>query len=313
MIKRCTQCKKLKPKTLELFHKSKYGKEGLNPKCKKCVCFNRRNWKWLKRRKRTPKNPLGLPESKTCSTCSKEKGSSEFRITESRRQGISLYYQCKECERTYDRSRPLIKTVKELKIAEELKIAMEAKRVEMEAKHVGLILERERKKVIAKEKKKVVNLKYQKKKRKTDPLWRLAANLRHRTNMALRNGNFTKRSGLSQYLGCTMQEFVAHLESLWQPGMTWDNYGAEQYHWNMDHVIPLASADTVEEMHSLCHFSNVRPMWFRLNCKKNDKSPEEWTAYKLLHNIDESKMPISPDPLKTEPTPAMVATLPGTN
>jgi hypothetical protein len=89
----------------------------------------------------------------------------------------------------------------------------------------------------------------------------------------------TKKSSLSQYLGCSIEEFKKHLESYWEPGMTWDNYGNGLEKWNMDHTLPLASATSAEEMHKLCHYTNIRPMWSIPNSTKNDKTPEEWAIY----------------------------------
>jgi hypothetical protein len=132
-------------------------------------------------------------------------------------------------------------------------------------------------------------------KRKEDPLFRVAENLRRATGGFIKSKGLKKTQRLHEYLGCTSQEFKTHLESLWQPGMNWDNYGWGNDKWNIDHRIPLASANTVEELYKLSHYSNLQPLWQPDNFIKADK------------------MPISPDPLKTEPTPAMVATLSETN
>jgi len=147
---------------------------------------------------------------------------------------------------------------------------------------------------------------YERLKRKTNPLYRLSANLRHRTNMALKKGSFTKKSSLSEYLGCSVKEFKAHLEALWTAEMNWSNYGLGPGLWNMDHTIPLASAKSEEEIHKLCHYTNIRPMWSEYNCMKNGQSPEEWALYKLKHNIDESKPPsIAPLTESISPSPEL--------
>lgn len=159
--------------------------------------------------------------------------------------------------------------------------------------------QRRQERLIAKEKKKLekdllkksAQALYERNRRKNDPLYRLACNLRHRTNMALKNGSFTKKSSLNEYLGCSLEKFKAYLESQWRLGMNWDNYGTKSGQWNMDHLVPLASAKTAEEMHDLCHYYNIKPMWAFHNLTKSNKTPEEWAVYKLQHNIDESKQP----------------------
>jgi hypothetical protein len=37
--------------------------------------------------------------------------------------------------------------------------------------------------------------------------------------------------------------------------MSWDNLGE----WHIDHIIPLASANTEKEMIDLCHYTNLQP------------------------------------------------------
>jgi hypothetical protein len=51
--------------------------------------------------------------------------------------------------------------------------------------------------------------------------------------------------------------------------MSWDNYGF--YGWHIDHVIPLSSAKTEEEVYKLCHYTNLQPLWAEDNLKKGSK------------------------------------------
>jgi hypothetical protein len=51
--------------------------------------------------------------------------------------------------------------------------------------------------------------------------------------------------------------------------MTWDNYGVGG--WEIDHIIPLASAKTEEEVYKLCHYTNLQPLWANENFKKGKK------------------------------------------
>ncbi|APU88886.1 conserved hypothetical protein [Virus Rctr197k] len=70
-------------------------------------------------------------------------------------------------------------------------------------------------------------------------------------------------------LGCTIGELMVHLESKFQPGMTWDNYGE----WHIDHVRPLASFDLTdsEQCKRACHFTNLQPLWGPDNLAKGAK------------------------------------------
>ena len=51
--------------------------------------------------------------------------------------------------------------------------------------------------------------------------------------------------------------------------MTWDNYS--YYGWHIDHIIPLSSANSDEELMKLCHFTNLQPLWYLENLKKSNK------------------------------------------
>lgn len=112
---------------------------------------------------------------------------------------------------------------------------------------------------------------YKTEKRRSDPATRLAHNLRRRLNHVIRG---TIKSGSAvRDLGCTIEELVKRIENLWESGMTWENYGCGKYHWNVDHIIPLSAFDLMnrEQFLKANHFSNLQPMWHRLNIIKSDK------------------------------------------
>ena len=73
-------------------------------------------------------------------------------------------------------------------------------------------------------------------------------------------------------LGCNAQEFKEHLEGLFIDGMAWDNYGKGG--WEVDHKIPISRARTIDEVHSLNHYTNLQPMWGLDNWKKSNKYEE---------------------------------------
>lgn len=102
-----------------------------------------------------------------------------------------------------------------------------------------------------------------------DPLYKLATLLRSRINSALKAKSLRKTHKLKDYLGCTLSELKAYLEKQFQPGMSWKNNTREG--WHIDHIVPLASATTSEEMYKLCHFSNLQPLWAKDNLSKSDK------------------------------------------
>ena len=67
-------------------------------------------------------------------------------------------------------------------------------------------------------------------------------------------------------LGCSSEEFRAHLERQFQEGMTWENHGD----WHMDHIVPCAHFDLKDpEQQKKCFIaSNIQPLWKADHMKK---------------------------------------------
>lgn len=103
--------------------------------------------------------------------------------------------------------------------------------------------------------------------RDTDPLFRLITNMRSRLHIAFKNRNWQKESTTSQLLGCDLEQVMKHIESKFKQGMSWENYGK----WHIDHIIPLCSAKTPDDVSKLCHFSNLQPLWALDNIRKKGK------------------------------------------
>ena len=69
-------------------------------------------------------------------------------------------------------------------------------------------------------------------------------------------------------LGCTIPELKQYLESKFQEGMTWENWGV--HGWHIDHIIPLSSFDLTcrEQFLKVCHYTNLQPLWAKDNLSK---------------------------------------------
>jgi hypothetical protein len=63
----------------------------------------------------------------------------------------------------------------------------------------------------------------------------------------------------------------AHIESLFTPGMSWENYGRDADQWQMDHKIPLSKFDlhNPTEAANAAHYTNVQPVCSRDNARKS--------------------------------------------
>jgi hypothetical protein len=103
---------------------------------------------------------------------------------------------------------------------------------------------------------------------------RLTSNLRNRINTVLRGNN--KSASTEELVGCSIEFLKEHIARQFKDNMSWDNYGTGKNgkgmrEWHVDHIIPCAKFDLSksEEQHKCFHFSNLQPMWAKLNLKKN--------------------------------------------
>jgi hypothetical protein len=68
-------------------------------------------------------------------------------------------------------------------------------------------------------------------------------------------------------LGCTIPEFMAHLQRQFTDEMAWNNYGPI---WHIDHVRPCASFDLtdINQQKECFHWTNLQPLLALENLKK---------------------------------------------
>lgn len=95
----------------------------------------------------------------------------------------------------------------------------------------------------------------------------LRQTLKNRIWWALNGG--PKTAHTLELLGCSIEEFKAHLERQFQPGMTWENYG--YYGWHVDHICECSRFDLTDpEQQRICfNYNNLQPMWGIDNMRKS--------------------------------------------
>ena len=97
-------------------------------------------------------------------------------------------------------------------------------------------------------------------------LYRIGKMVRSRIyNYVNKNNNKTYKT--FDIVGCSPEFVKEHLEKQFIEGMTWENQGK----WHIDHIIPLSSAKTEEEVYKLCHYTNLQPLWAEDNLRKSNK------------------------------------------
>ncbi len=107
------------------------------------------------------------------------------------------------------------------------------------------------------------------KKRREIPLVKLICNIRSRVNIFLKSKNIKKNNKTFDIVGCSPEFLKEHIEKQFIKGMSWDNQG--KFGWHIDHIVPLSSANTDEEVYKLCHYTNLQPLWAFDNLSKGCK------------------------------------------
>ena len=190
--------------------------------------------------------------TKVCSKCSVEKEICEFRKDRSKKDG--LYPSCKRC-----------------------KLLWRQKNKELTN------LANQRSRLNCQERIKKYNSEYQKKnkdkintrsveRKKSDPLYKLSLLIRSRMYNFLKYKNVTKKNKTSEIVGCSLETLKFHIENQFTDSMSWELMGK---HIHIDHIIPLSSAKTEQEILKLCHYTNLQPLWAKDNLKKYNKIIEK--------------------------------------
>lgn len=111
-------------------------------------------------------------------------------------------------------------------------------------------------------------LKQQRTEYRKSPAGRLVRNVRNR--MSKKIGKIRKLVSISKSVGKTPSQLQVHIESLWLPGMSWENYGKE---WHVDHIKPLAAFNLSDATQQAAanHYSNLQPLWAVDNLAKGAK------------------------------------------
>lgn len=207
----------------------------------------------------------GIP-SKSCTLCQQVLPLDSFA-----KHGNNLRSQCKDCRRPKDKA---WRDHKESLYPEKEK----SRRQATYQKHRDKVIERSRLFKEANPERILASSRRRRKERmKNDIQFRLAAVLRTCVRQKLQEQNVTKRTHTADLVGCTTTHLRSHLESLFQPGMTWENYGAYRrggpLKWNIDHIRPCVSFDLSDlEQQKICfHWTNLQPLWAPDNMAKGSR------------------------------------------
>ena len=105
---------------------------------------------------------------------------------------------------------------------------------------------------------------YENNRLKTNPSARLASRFRNWVNKLIKR----KSGNAESLIGCNYDELKIYLESKFQQGMTWENWGI--FGWHIDHIKPLVQFDLEDpiQQKATFHYTNLQPLWWKDNLSK---------------------------------------------
>jgi hypothetical protein len=106
---------------------------------------------------------------------------------------------------------------------------------------------------------------YKRRRYARDPSYKLAKLISARCRDAVKHSYKTGRA--IDALGAPIDEVRRHIERMFAPGMSWENFGRK---WQLDHIRPLAGFDLTDpaQFAEAFHFLNLRPLVKRRNLSK---------------------------------------------
>lgn len=210
-------------------------------------------------------------ETKKCNTCNLEKNLSEFHKW---KYGLDGYKrECKECRKS-ETNKYYQNNSEKVKI----KVSNYRKKNLGKVKQLKkLIYEKNKENILSTNKKyrdenrEKIN-KYVRERKLTDPIFKLKHSMNSRMRVFMKTKNITKKNKTFDIVGCSPEELKEHLQNQFTEGMTWENHGRDG--WHIDHIIPLSSATTEDEIIKLCNYKNLQPLWAIDNIKKGGILPQ---------------------------------------
>ena len=281
--KKCPQCRRILP--INNFSKDKHKASGYVSWCKECI-------KKKKQQITEANQSIDVYKksedqgifTKKCKKCGEEKPIREFQKLSSNKDGIDTI--CKDCrllkgeEREkrlkqkreaakirYTKKKDTIHEYNQKYYYENREKLLKQKKEYLENNHEAIVQRR----------KDYWNTKA-KQRLKEDDLFAFKTKIRgFMYDSLVRRKGYSKKCHSYEILGCSYEEAWNHLKQTWLK-----NYGKE---WNgepyhIDHIVPLSTATTKEEVENLCNIENLQMLTPEDNMSKGDKLDWEVSNFK---------------------------------
>lgn len=263
----CSKCGECKPATAEFFAKAKKGKFGLRSICKACLsayyaknkehldACNRQNYA-AKRDDICAANRARYASdvefrAKALESNKRWREENKPEIAQKRR---ARYSENREAVLAYMR-----------RYRQENAEKIRARKVAYRGKYLNAIREMDRRYYASNSARIKQSIqRYVRERRRVDNIFAMKLRVRNLLAFALKRIGERKKHRTSHVLGCTFEEFAQHIERQFLKCMSWEN----RSEWHIDHIIPLATAKTEEDVIRLNHYTNLRPLWAKDNLRK---------------------------------------------
>lgn len=112
--------------------------------------------------------------------------------------------------------------------------------------------------------------KYENTKRQNNPTYKFICNIRGLINTSFKRGkNYSIKSNKTEeILGCTLEYFIEYITNYNGNKYFIESFGKKGFH--IDHIKPISLASTKEEIMALCHYTNLRPLFWIENIQKSN-------------------------------------------
>lgn len=188
---------------------------------------------------------------KKCASCRKEKSADMFHVYIYNKDGYR--YSCKECTKKYNKKY----------YHENVEYHKRYQRQNIEKyRHIKRMYARSSDKEKYRRKKMYVI-------KKEDPAFRLKNSVSSFIRASFKQGRAVKKDRCEDLIGLSISELKTYIEAKFEPWMNWSNYGkyngSKNFGWDIDHIIPISSAKTEEEVLRLNHYTNLQPLCSYIN------------------------------------------------
>jgi len=201
---------------------------------------------------------------KVCIKCGLEKDLIDFVKTKNSCKEYKKQYALKNIEKLKEKSRKYYSLNKEyIKDREQKKYNLDKeKKIKYQKEYSKKNIKKIKKykseySKINRDKLRAYKNNYQNEKRKIDPITKLKNVISRLIRNSLKCKGFSKSKKSVEVLGCDVVFFKEYLESKFTKDMNWENYGIV---WDIDHIIPLATAVNEGDIIKLNHYTNLQPL-----------------------------------------------------